>query len=201
VANGRAGPFAQLLGGTARLDIARNGAVRQKLVEPGMRSHYFIAGGRQGVRGILNPLDAVGLRQSAGNIRHNRTQFFRYCICVRRGRQDFPMKRRANFPSRSQLPKLALRFAGALFTVRDAIHGKLGFGLTRRADFHGYVDRRSGLFVPFKRLNVNILFHLKSCNLYCNSADFRVCGVRRSALHFPSRLGPAAFQQAVPRIL
>lgn len=60
-----------MLGEAARLEIDRDDAVSDKLVEPGMCLHHCIAGSRQRMRGILNPLAAVRLRQSARNIAHN----------------------------------------------------------------------------------------------------------------------------------
>ena len=75
------------------------------------------------------------------------------------------MKRGPNLQSCFYHFDLTLRPVGTLFTKGHAIHGELGFRLTERADCHGYFNRRPGLFVLWRVLNVNTLFDLIGVNL------------------------------------
>jgi len=59
------------LGWAARLEIPGCAGASQKIVQPGMRFPDLVAGSRQRMCRIVNPLATVGQRQSAGNIVHN----------------------------------------------------------------------------------------------------------------------------------
>jgi len=64
---------------------------------------------------------------------------FGRCVGAGCGRQDLALQSRANFSICLQLSDLVLRLAGALFTKGNAVNGKLGFRLTKRANCHGYL--------------------------------------------------------------
>jgi hypothetical protein len=110
------------------------------------------------------------------------------------------MQRRANLPSRFQPSNLALRLAGALFTKGHAINGELGFRLTKCADCHSDCNRRSGLFVLWKALNVNIVFHLNGCHLYV-IPQILALAAPRWPYSASFQTAPGALRQPVPPIL
>jgi len=61
-ARARLSQMGAILCGAARLPIAGDQAASKKFIQPGMCSHYRIAGSRQRVCGILNPLSTIRLR-------------------------------------------------------------------------------------------------------------------------------------------